>query len=790
MAVTADSVIVELLAKTDGYTAAINGAAGKSEAGFSKIERTASQAEAQVARSSASMGSSVSKAANDIERGSARAANASRNLGRQISDIGVGLTGGQNPFLILSQQAPQVADALADTGGKAARVAAFFAGPWGAALLAAGSALGILVGKALEGGDTIASLTDKLKDNAERSRLAESAEAAFARSLEGVLDASAKATAQLERQNKSQIQVAQSALAAAAAQRQQAITNLRNEEAAAGIAVRQAQIARQTTFGAAGGTGAGQAAALYSRQEEAATQRLTLARRALAQAERQVVEASVPILRLQGAELADKSAAATGRHERAVNALTDAYRKAQAAAAKLGGSAGNAARAAAVQTYREGVAGANRTLESDQEAIREAKKKGPKGPSAETLAKRAEAARVREIRDNEAFNNELEQLNGQIIAAQRERAVNAAETADFERAAIEKQFRDRQDNIAADRNAGKYSAAQATQLNELNEATRLLRLRNVAIDEDVRTIQEAAQRDALTINLEQQKLESEGQIARSRDERRRIELDLVRLKYEEKRLALEAVRAQAAVRGDINAVNDASEQIDALPALRRNDEIGVEQRNETRYDRYRRSLTDIDDINDRIDSVKVDALEKVTDELTNATTAALGLKGAFGEIVGQLIRIGIQRRLIGPLADALFGAAPEGGGTRSSGAIGSIFGAIAGGIGGRASGGYVAPRGIVKVNEGRGPELLRMGPQGGTVIPLGQTKAAQRQGSIVVQQTIMVDGRNSVTPAGFASSILDEADRRAGQAISGNNKALRSGFPGQQARYASLGTTG
>ena len=140
---------------------------------------------------------------------------------------------------------------------------------------------------------------------------------------------------------------------------------------------------------------------------------------------------------------------------------------------------------------------------------------------------------------------------------------------------------------------------------------------------------------------------------------------------------------------------------------------------------------------------------------------------------------------------------------------GSFFGSIASGIGGifsgngstgngtgfgglfgRASGGYMAPNSIARVNEGRGPELLRMGPQGGTVIPLGQTKAAQRQNSIVVQQTIMVDGRNSVTPAGFASSILEEADRRAGQAISGNNKALRSGFPGQQARYASLGTTG
>lgn len=129
MAVTADSVVVELLAKTDGYTAKINGAANDTAGAMSRIEQSASRAEGQVIKSAGAM------------------ANAQRNLGRQISDIGTQLAGGQSPFLILAQQAPQVADALADTGGKAARVASFFAGPWGAALLAAGSVAAVLVGK-------------------------------------------------------------------------------------------------------------------------------------------------------------------------------------------------------------------------------------------------------------------------------------------------------------------------------------------------------------------------------------------------------------------------------------------------------------------------------------------------------------------------------------------------------------------------------------------------------------------------------------------------------------------
>lgn len=63
-----------------------------------------------------------------------RAAFQSRNLGYQISDIGTQLAMGTNPFMILAQQAPQVANALEGTAGVAGRLAAFFSGPWGAAL--------------------------------------------------------------------------------------------------------------------------------------------------------------------------------------------------------------------------------------------------------------------------------------------------------------------------------------------------------------------------------------------------------------------------------------------------------------------------------------------------------------------------------------------------------------------------------------------------------------------------------------------------------------------------------
>lgn len=135
MAVSADSVVVDVIANVAKASADMRGYASSVEQSTARVD------------------SAVKRSADVISLNTARSANATRNLGRQISDIGVGLAGGQSPFLILAQQAPQVADALADTGGKAARVAAFFAGPWGAALLAAGSIAGVLAGKIFETGE-------------------------------------------------------------------------------------------------------------------------------------------------------------------------------------------------------------------------------------------------------------------------------------------------------------------------------------------------------------------------------------------------------------------------------------------------------------------------------------------------------------------------------------------------------------------------------------------------------------------------------------------------------------
>lgn len=80
--------------------------------------------------------------------GASRAAQQNmRNLGYQVSDIGVQFSMGTNPFMILAQQGPQVANALEGARGAIGRFASFLSGPFGAALLAGVSIVGVFASK-------------------------------------------------------------------------------------------------------------------------------------------------------------------------------------------------------------------------------------------------------------------------------------------------------------------------------------------------------------------------------------------------------------------------------------------------------------------------------------------------------------------------------------------------------------------------------------------------------------------------------------------------------------------
>ena len=858
------------------------------------------------------------KAVEKLAFGTGRAGAATRNLGRNIADIGVGVAGNQPPFLILAQQAPQLADALADTGGRAAKVAQFFAGPWGAALLAAGSVLAVLASKAFEAGESVDDLVDKLrKDAAETSRTDE-AKKIFSRTLEGVTNAIRDQEAAFKQLADAEKTAAERALDTAKANVAVALS-VRNATAAqAAYAAQLAENARsQNIF--AGGPGGAQSiiGAQYATEAERAAARAKAANDELIKEQRLAARAQYEVDAERAVRAADTTSVITKTYDdriaaikREDRALIDAGKRARSdssaritslekekkaridaaqaerAEAKKDAKAGpltqfvrptdgritsgfgaRARPTAGASTNHQGIdyagaigapvraaaggvvissgklggfgnaviidhGGGTITQYSHLSAL--AAKKGDTvtagqnigaigatgvatGPHldfrvkqngryvdptkgryrtdetaviqrAETIAKQQDALADRELRNQESFVNEYERLSQQILDLQAQRALTAQEASDIDRANIESEFQRRKSAIATDANAADTPVARerAVTLNGLNEYRRILLLRDAALKEDTAALNDIKDQRIAILDTQRNEQEVALVLADTNENRRKIELQIIDNKYKQLQLELENTRAIAASAGDIKKVAEANREIAKLPGQRAVDERGANLSNENQYDRYRREITGTQSLQDDIDGIKIQTLEAVTDELANATKAALGLKGAFGDIVGELIRIGIQRRLIGPLADALFGkgdssgvASPSGGG----GFLGSLLGSVIKGFAGaRASGGNVSAGQVYRVNE-LGVEGFQPA-QSGKIIPLGRMKPAGGNSTTIIQQSFTLDARYGITTPQLIEYVNRTATQKAAQA----GRAAYQASPARSAQLDQLGT--
>ncbi|WHO39132.1 phage tail length tape measure family protein [Sphingobium sp. AP49] len=251
-------------------------------------------------------GTVASNTAAQIEQSSNRIGNAQRNMGRQFADVGAQLSGGQSPFTILAQQGPQLADAMADLGGKAGAVASFFAGPWGAALLAAASVAGTLTAAVLAEDDATEkhtkgakSLTDAINDMTEASK--------------GAIQTSQQA----EQQHYNE------AAALAAKAEAARVATIRLIQAAK---VRLETADRQTNAQGdpEGGVNFGVTAGATQERELTRLNALLKEQNTELQAQyANVRRAAIPRLQREASEATDKAAAATGRYDRALGKLND-----------------------------------------------------------------------------------------------------------------------------------------------------------------------------------------------------------------------------------------------------------------------------------------------------------------------------------------------------------------------------------------------------------------------------------------------------------------------------------
>lgn len=357
-------------------------------------------------------------------------------------------------------------------------------------------------------------------------------------------------------------------------------------------------------------------------------------------------------------------------------------------------------------------------------------KAGPTGPS------------LAEIEDR--FQNERAQLMAQTNSALRSTARSAEEVAEYELRNVELARIRTTASVKADQD---YSDAQKEEILGLVERVAFVEREAVEFQKRARLEQESADLAEARYRASFESLQLQYELANTDAERQAIAVRILQAEDAFLRSKLESVAAnQTLADAEREQARIALAALNATAAQRREATI---RSNETPVQRYLRGVNQTPaQINEALDNIQLDGLDALNDGLVEAIRGTRSLGETFSsiadQIVADLLRIAVQRAIIAPLADAIFGGTSGGGGLAS----------LLGGLFGRASGGRVEGGQIYRINEGGAPgrvEAFRP-DSGGNIIPLGQMGALRPAGAASGRIMLYVE-----EAPGFASKVRAEA---------------------------------
>ncbi|WP_034157928.1 hypothetical protein [Sphingomonas sp. ERG5] len=247
--------------------------------------------------------------------------------------------------------------------------------------------------------------------------------------------------------------------------------------------------------------------------------------------------------------------------------------------------------------------------------------------------------------------------------------------------------------------------------------------------------QEELSRQALEVaqaqwSNERELLEKQASLTDVRTERRAIEQKILDEQYKQLRAELEWT---AQYSKDDGARVAAKDRLAKLPELKALDQQRLNRDTESPLERYRREVQGVgNNINDELEGVAVNGLEKLSDGLGDVIMNAKSLGDVFKDvakqIIAQLVQIAVQQVLIKPLLEALGGSGGGGGlsigGGSGGGGLGGLFSSLGNLFAGMFADGGLIPNGSFGIVGEAGPEPIFATSGGIGVLPNSALRAA------------------------------------------------------------------
>lgn len=294
---------------------------------------------------------------------------------------------------------------------------------------------------------------------------------------------------------------------------------------------------------------------------------------------------------------------------------------------------------------------------------------GAKGPSAETLAKREEAARLQILDRDTAYSEQERQARHKLLEATRKTAASEAERDALLREDINAEAAAQATKIQNQLSSKDISEKQAEHLLDLNERNRAQRLQNLFIERASQAIRDKADLQAESLDEQIAMLRIEADMESTAKGRRDIERRILDLQKQREKLLLEAViEDQRASEADKTKARGKLGTLDARYAAEG-------QQNDTRnagpLEQYRQRLEDAvggtNELNESFERVQAQGLQSFEDGLVGIVSGTKSVSDAFSsmadQIIADLMRMAVQKLIVDQLLGALGGALGLGGGS-------------------------------------------------------------------------------------------------------------------------------
>lgn len=275
-------------------------------------------------------------------------------------------------------------------------------------------------------------------------------------------------------------------------------------------------------------------------------------------------------------------------------------------------------------------------------------------------ARETEAARKKAQREAERaadalrrFTDDLARENADLVSttADLTGTIEARRDADLNQIEVDRQVRERA--IQSDDDIDAAKKQQLIELNNQNaQARKNLATQRAKEEIDQRTIRQERDRADLAIEL----MSLSADAARTARERRAVELRILDAQFDIERRTLEIEAASS----DLETATRARARLMALPALQAGarDQVTRQAQGplEAYLDRLPRSA---DEAREALERVQVDGIDGIVNGLADAATGARSLGDVFksvtNQIIADLIRIQLQKAIVGGLSNVLGG---------------------------------------------------------------------------------------------------------------------------------------